>query len=140
MGQGFSLATPSAGAATIDVPELSDLQYERAIGGARFMKCVRARHHDGVVLVKILVKPYVPMPLERYRKEILSEWTAGTVQTGTRPKLTRCCRATEGTRECPERPRLSASLRDRDKRVPRPTVPLQLPLRSHEHAPIPRGH
>ena len=76
MGQGFSLATPSAGAATIDIPELSDLQYERALGGARFMKCVRARHHDGLVLVKILVKPYVPLSLESYKKEILSEQLA----------------------------------------------------------------
>lgn len=73
MGQGFSLATPSAGAAGIDVPELADLAYEKSIGGARFMKSIRARHHDGVVLVKVLVKPYVPMPLERYKREIISE-------------------------------------------------------------------
>lgn len=74
MGQGFSLATPSAGSASIDVPELGDLVYEKSIGNARFMKSVRARHHDGVVLVKILVKPYTPMPLEKYKKEIIGEW------------------------------------------------------------------
>ncbi|CAI4216904.1 unnamed protein product [Parascedosporium putredinis] len=73
MGQGFSLATPSAGSASIDVPELGDLVYEKSIGNARFMKSVRARHHDGVVLVKILVKPYTPMPLEKYRKEIIEQ-------------------------------------------------------------------
>ncbi|PKS08790.1 hypothetical protein jhhlp_003399, partial [Lomentospora prolificans] len=73
MGQGFSLATPSAGSASIDVPELSDLMYEKSIGNARFMKSVRARHHDGVVLVKILVKPYTPMPLEKYKREILEQ-------------------------------------------------------------------
>jgi phosphoinositide-3-kinase, regulatory subunit 4 len=72
MGQGFSLATPSAGSASIDVPELSDLVYERSIGNARFMKFIRARHHDGMVGVKVLVKPYTPMSLDRYKKEIIS--------------------------------------------------------------------
>ncbi|KAJ9161942.1 ARM repeat-containing protein [Coniochaeta hoffmannii] len=75
MGQGFSLATPPAGAAGIDVPELGDLVYEKSIGTARFMKSIRARHHDGVVLVKILIKPY-PMSLEAHRREILRERTA----------------------------------------------------------------
>lgn len=70
MGQGFSLATPPAGAAGIDVPELADLVYEKSIGTGRFMKSVRARHHDGVVLAKVLIKPY-PMSLEHYKKEIL---------------------------------------------------------------------
>jgi phosphoinositide-3-kinase regulatory subunit 4 len=70
MGQGFSLATPPAGAAGIDVPELGDLVYEKSIGAARFMKSIRARHQDGVVLVKVLVKPY-PMSLEKHRQEIL---------------------------------------------------------------------
>ncbi|KAB5532595.1 hypothetical protein GE09DRAFT_1251390 [Coniochaeta sp. 2T2.1] len=72
MGQGFSLATPPAGAAGIDVPELGDLVYEKSIGAARFMKSIRARHQDGVVLVKVLVKPY-PMSLEIHRQEILRE-------------------------------------------------------------------
>jgi phosphoinositide-3-kinase, regulatory subunit 4 len=72
MGQGFSIGTPPAGAAGIDVPELGDLVYEKSIGMARFMKSIRARHHDGVVLVKILVKPH-PMSLEKYKKAIMSE-------------------------------------------------------------------
>jgi phosphoinositide-3-kinase regulatory subunit 4 len=70
MGQGFSLATPPAGTAGIDVPELADLVYEKSIGAARFMKSIRARHHDGVVLAKVLVKPY-SMSLEKHRQEIL---------------------------------------------------------------------
>ncbi|KAK4210733.1 Serine/threonine-protein kinase ppk19 [Rhypophila decipiens] len=72
MGQGFSLAAPPAGAAGIDVPELSDLVYEKSIGAARFMKSIRARNHDGVVLVKVLIKPY-PMSLEEYKKDIIRE-------------------------------------------------------------------
>ena len=70
MGQGFSLATPPAGAASIDVPELGDLIYEKSCGAARFMKSIRARHHDGVVLVKVLIKPY-PMSLEEYKLELI---------------------------------------------------------------------
>ncbi|EPE09924.1 phosphoinositide 3-kinase regulatory subunit 4 [Ophiostoma piceae UAMH 11346] len=73
MGQGYSLTTPSAGSAGIDVPELGDLVYEKSIGSARFMKSIRARHHDGVVLVKVLVKPYQPMSLAVYRDKLLRE-------------------------------------------------------------------
>ncbi|TQN71355.1 Serine/threonine-protein kinase VPS15 [Colletotrichum shisoi] len=76
MGQGFSLATPSVGSAGIDVPELSDLVYEKSIGNARFMKSIRARHHDGVALVKVLVKPYTPMPLEKYKRDIEEQRSA----------------------------------------------------------------
>ncbi|KUI54795.1 Phosphoinositide 3-kinase regulatory subunit 4 [Cytospora mali] len=71
MGQGFSVTTPSAGAAGIDVPELADLVYEKATGSARFMKSIRARHHDGVVLVKVFIKPYTPMSLDKYRQMII---------------------------------------------------------------------
>lgn len=71
MGQGLSVTTPSAGAAGIDVPELADLIYEKAIGSARFMKSIRARHHDGVVLAKVFVKPYTPMSLDEHRQKII---------------------------------------------------------------------
>lgn len=73
MGQGFSVTGPPAGAAGIDVPELADLIYEKAIGSARFMKSVRARHHDGVVLVKVFIKPYTPMSLDEYRQKLICE-------------------------------------------------------------------
>ena len=72
MGQGFSLATPRAGGAGIDVPELADLVYERSVGTVGFMKSVRARHHDGVVLVKVVVKPY-SMLMDKYKQAILRE-------------------------------------------------------------------
>lgn len=70
MGQGFSLTTLSAGSAGIDVPELADLVYEKSMGTARFMKSIRARHQDGVVLVKVVVKPYA-MKLEKYKRRII---------------------------------------------------------------------
>lgn len=73
MGQGFSLTTLSAGSAGIDVPELSDLVYEKSMGTARFMKSIRARHSEGVVLVKVFVKPYA-LDLLKYRKEIVRKY------------------------------------------------------------------
>jgi phosphoinositide-3-kinase regulatory subunit 4 len=71
MGQGFSLATPSVGSAGIDISELSDVHYEKSIGNARFMKTIRGRHENGLVLVKVLVKPYADVKLEKYKKQII---------------------------------------------------------------------
>ncbi|KAL5611484.1 hypothetical protein BROUX41_000917 [Berkeleyomyces rouxiae] len=73
MGQAFSLATPTAGSAGIDVPEMVDFMYEKSMGNAQFMKSIRARHSEGVVLVKALVKPYTPMSLEKYSSEIIRQ-------------------------------------------------------------------
>ncbi|EFZ04079.1 serine/threonine protein kinase and WD40 domain protein [Metarhizium robertsii] len=73
MGQGFSLATPSAGSAGIDIAQLQDVQYERSIGNARFMKSIRGRHEHGVVLVKVLVKPYAGVNLDQYKQKIIKE-------------------------------------------------------------------
>jgi phosphoinositide-3-kinase regulatory subunit 4 len=78
MGQGFSITTPSAGSAGIDAPELADLVYEKSIGKARFMKSIRARHQDGVVLVKVFVKPYATMELKEYKRKIIRMFTAKT--------------------------------------------------------------
>ncbi|ORY64922.1 uncharacterized protein BCR38DRAFT_513245 [Pseudomassariella vexata] len=73
MGQSYSLTTPYAGSAGIDVPELSDLVHERSLGSARFMKSIRARNYDGLVLVKVTVKPHTPMSLQSYGNKILLE-------------------------------------------------------------------
>lgn len=72
MGQNFSVATFQAGSAGLDTPELSDLVYEKSMGSARFMKSIRARHQDGVVLVKVFVKPFANFGLGKYRKAIVS--------------------------------------------------------------------
>lgn len=72
MGQNFSLQALSAGPGGIDVPELSDLIYEKSMGTARFMKSIRARHQDGVVLVKVVVKPCA-ISLDSYRKKIIGK-------------------------------------------------------------------
>jgi phosphoinositide-3-kinase, regulatory subunit 4 len=70
MGQSYSLTTLSAGAAGIDVPELSDIVYEKSLGSARFMKSIRARRHNGLVFVKVIMKPYPSMKLRPYIDEI----------------------------------------------------------------------
>ena len=80
MGQGFSLTTLQAGSAGIDAPELADLIYEKSMGSARFMKSIRARHPDGVVLVKVAVKPYA-MRLDKYRKKIIRKSPANLVSS-----------------------------------------------------------
>ncbi|KAJ4368144.1 Serine/threonine-protein kinase [Neocucurbitaria cava] len=73
MGQGFSLTTLSAGSANIDVPELADLQYEKSLGAARFMKAVRARHKDGLVVARVVMKPYAQFDFQAYVKRLLHE-------------------------------------------------------------------
>lgn len=72
MGQGYSLTTLSAGSAGIDVPELADLTYEKSLGNARFMKSIRARHKDGLVVAKVVMKPYSSMKLDEYVRVLLS--------------------------------------------------------------------
>ncbi|KAI5463101.1 hypothetical protein BGZ63DRAFT_353125 [Mariannaea sp. PMI_226] len=73
MGQGFSLATPSVGSAGIDTPELRDIHYEKSIGNGRFMKSIRGRHENGLVLVKVLVKPFAEVKLDAYKKQIIEQ-------------------------------------------------------------------
>jgi phosphoinositide-3-kinase regulatory subunit 4 len=73
MGQGYSLTTLSAGSAGIDAPELSDLAYEKALGDARFMKAIRARHRDGLVVAKVVMKPYSSLKFASYIESIIRE-------------------------------------------------------------------
>ena len=70
MGQGYSLTTLSAGSAGIDTPELADLTYEKSLGNARFMKSIRARHRDGLVVAKVVMRPYASLKLDPYVKAL----------------------------------------------------------------------
>ncbi|KAI4107672.1 MAG: hypothetical protein LQ339_002578 [Xanthoria mediterranea] len=76
MGQGFSLTTLSSGSAGIDVPELADLAYEKALGQARLMKSIRARHQHGLVVVKLVMKPYPQLDLGKYVRALRRERNA----------------------------------------------------------------
>jgi phosphoinositide-3-kinase regulatory subunit 4 len=73
MGQGFSATTLSAGSATIEVPELDDLRPEKSLGTARFMKSLRARHKDGLVVARVVMKPFADFKLEIYVRRLLEE-------------------------------------------------------------------
>jgi len=75
MGNKISTATPSTASAGIDsyVSELGDIQYERSIGSARFMKTIRGRHKDSLVIVKIFVKPEQGLSLQRYVQRLEEE-------------------------------------------------------------------
>ncbi|TKX27648.1 serine/threonine-protein kinase-2 [Elsinoe australis] len=73
MGQGYSAINPSAGSAGIDSPEVADLEYERTLLGARFLKTIRARHKDGVVVVKVYTKPFGALKLDERIQELIHE-------------------------------------------------------------------
>ena len=70
MGQSVSLAAVSTGSASIDVKELDDLAYEKSLSSARFMKCIRARHKHGLVVVKVAMRPPPDFKLTPYAKAI----------------------------------------------------------------------
>lgn len=72
MGQGYSINV-SAGSAGIDVPELADLEFEKTLGAARFMKTIRARQKDGVVIAKVFIKPYPNLKLDKQAAGLLRE-------------------------------------------------------------------
>ncbi|ETN42215.1 uncharacterized protein HMPREF1541_04156 [Cyphellophora europaea CBS 101466] len=76
MGQGYSMTTLSAASATIDVPELADLAYDRTLAPARFMKSVRARGENGYVYVRAFMKPHPNFDVQRYIKRIREERNA----------------------------------------------------------------
>ncbi|CAO3595679.1 unnamed protein product [Absidia cylindrospora] len=57
------------------VSELGDIQYERSLGNARFMKTIRGRHKDGLVVVKILIKPK-GVSLRKHVKQLQDEYDA----------------------------------------------------------------
>jgi phosphoinositide-3-kinase regulatory subunit 4 len=73
MGQGYSLTSISAGSAALDASELSDLIYEKSLGNARFMKTIRARRDDGVVVAKLAMKPVQNQNWDQYVKSLNAE-------------------------------------------------------------------
>ncbi|KAK9768736.1 Serine/threonine-protein kinase, variant 2 [Basidiobolus ranarum] len=75
MGNNFSSTIPSTATAGIDnyVGEIGDIQYEKSLGSARFMKTIRGRHKEGSVVVKIFIKPYVGLSLDPYISQLRAE-------------------------------------------------------------------
>lgn len=76
MGQGYSMTTLSAATATIDVPELADLNHDKVLASARFMKSIRAKSSSGFVFVKVVMKPYSAFEVRSYIRQITDERNA----------------------------------------------------------------
>lgn len=76
MGNKISTVTAIAGIDSY-VSELGDINYQKSIGNARFMKTILGRHDkDGYVVVKIFVKPELGMSLSRRVKKLKVEYKA----------------------------------------------------------------
>ena len=73
MGQGYSLNALPAGPSAIETSELSDLTFERALGGARLLRTVRARHQQGVVVVKVCQKNNPGESFKHYARALKEE-------------------------------------------------------------------
>ncbi|ORX62898.1 ARM repeat-containing protein [Hesseltinella vesiculosa] len=75
MGNNLSNVTTIVGVDSY-VSELGDVAYEKSLGTARFMKTVRGRHNDGMVVVKIFAKPKLGLSLKEYAKRMKREYEA----------------------------------------------------------------
>ncbi|GES86228.1 ARM repeat-containing protein [Rhizophagus clarus] len=75
MGNNISSTTASIATAGIDsyVSELKDIQYEKSLSSARFMKTIRGRHKEGAVVVKIFIKPVPGLSLSNIVKALQEE-------------------------------------------------------------------
>ncbi|ORE07354.1 kinase-like protein [Rhizopus microsporus var. microsporus] len=74
MGNKISTVTAIAGIDSY-VSELNDINYQKSIGNARFMKTILGRHErDGYVVVKIFVKPELGMSLKKRVKKLKEEY------------------------------------------------------------------
>ncbi|OAJ37211.1 hypothetical protein BDEG_21263 [Batrachochytrium dendrobatidis JEL423] len=75
MGNLVSNARPRATLAGIDsyVGELPDVLYEKSLGSSRFLKTIRCRHPEGLVVVKIFIKPEPSLSLKKYVKTLQLE-------------------------------------------------------------------
>lgn len=67
------MTTLSAATAAIDVPELSDLNHDKVLASARFMKSIRAKSRSGFVFVKVVMKPHSAFEVRDYVRQITQE-------------------------------------------------------------------
>lgn len=72
MGQGYSTALPP-GSSALELADLSDLTFEKALGGARFLRTVRARHQHGVVVAKVCSKANPGVSFKKYARALRQE-------------------------------------------------------------------
>ncbi|ORZ03447.1 hypothetical protein BCR43DRAFT_483381 [Syncephalastrum racemosum] len=76
MGNEISTAKPPSGLDSY-VEELGDIHYERSLGNARFMKTIRGRHKDSLVVAKIYIKREgTNFPLMAYTEKATQQYHA----------------------------------------------------------------
>ncbi|KAK1092871.1 Serine/threonine-protein kinase [Friedmanniomyces endolithicus] len=75
MGQGYSTSLP-LGPSAVEVAELSDLTFEKPLGGARFLRTVRARHQHGLVVVKVCAKANSSITFKTYGQALRQQRSA----------------------------------------------------------------
>lgn len=75
MGQGYSISLP-AGPSAIEAAELSDLTFEKSLGGARFLRTVRARHQYGIIVAKVCMKANSSISFKQYVRALKQEMRA----------------------------------------------------------------
>ncbi|KAI0305183.1 ARM repeat-containing protein [Multifurca ochricompacta] len=76
MGNTQSGYTLTRTAATLDsfISELGpEIVYEKSLGSSRFLKTVRCRHRNGLVVVKIYIKPDLGASLQKYQNRLKVE-------------------------------------------------------------------
>ncbi|KAH9807814.1 WD40 repeat protein [Teratosphaeria destructans] len=72
MGQGYSTTLPP-GPSAIETAEFSDLDFEKSLGGARFLRTMRARHQHGIVVAKVCMKANPGISFKKYAKALRDE-------------------------------------------------------------------
>ncbi|KAK5165581.1 Serine/threonine-protein kinase [Saxophila tyrrhenica] len=73
MGQSYSMSALAAGPNAIETTELADLTFEKSLGGARFLRTHRARHQQGLVVVKVCAKTGPNVSFKQYAKLLKAE-------------------------------------------------------------------
>ncbi|KAK5130649.1 hypothetical protein LTR08_001859 [Meristemomyces frigidus] len=72
MGQGYSTSLPP-GSSALEAAELSDLTFEKSLGGARFLRTVRARSQHGIVVAKVCMKANSGVSFKKYARALRRE-------------------------------------------------------------------
>lgn len=157
MGNKISNVTAIAGIDSY-VSELGDIYYERrykewethsiwwddmgsfllailSIGNARFMKTIRGRHKDTLVVVKIFVKPDPQLSLRSYVKKLQGMWFKNKVGYDWISSWLRFLRRAWCPYQRFERISFSTYPGNRQGSVPRSSILLQQSLRSHKVNP-----
>lgn len=76
MGAQLSLITPTASTVAIEsyVLELGDINFERNLGDARFLKAILGSRGGALITVKVFIKPTDHMKLDDQARKLIGEY------------------------------------------------------------------